>query len=181
MNRNQTLNKYIDKAEELSKKYDRTFFIFEKNETLDGYDLEDDEDKDNDEIKYLISDGIVEFKVMPSRNTIYDTNSKLMKYERYKYILEYIKKIPNFNPSINNLGPDFEQSFFYHNKSFKLTIILTPNLFIKLVKFDLNGSKETMTFFFNEADIIDNLVKMTKDDKVMKRSLKLYLLNNLQK
>ena len=154
----------IDECNKLGEENDKIFFIFDKNiknvvnrnnksiEVLRDNKL--DEILDG-EIKYYIADEN-EFNSMPSRFSYYDSEIKLSdRYDRYNHVLNFFK-ILNFEPGFGNLGPEFEQAFFYivnyGDISYKIILRIQPNLFIYL-KVDENGREKTYNGFFSKSRV----------------------------
>lgn len=102
----------------------------------------------------------MDFNMMPSRFSYYDTETKLKcRYEKYSFVVEFIKSI-GFEPSEFNLGPEMEQSYILDLKegeeSEKFIIRLQPNLFMKLLhmKDDFNT---IYNGFFSKTKIFESI------------------------
>jgi hypothetical protein len=130
------------------------------------------------------------FNSLPSRFSYYDTETKLTcRYKRYDHVVDFFKKL-KFEPSISNVGPEFEQSYILEYKStddedwfhHKFLVRLKPNLFLS-IDHQYSNSNEGFKMsifngFFSKSKILDILSLSTKGalDQII-RDIKLtYLL-----
>ena len=178
----------IDECEKLALENDMTYFIFDKNETNTiNLKLRPNKETERDiKIDELIGEDfhigtIDDFNDMPSRLAVYDTETKLVgRYTRYKSVNDLFTKL-GFEPSINNFGPEFEQTFSLSVESvgeygeFWL-IRLQPNLFLSIKHSEYSESQashlEIFNGFFNKGKILQSLSNSSKNFKQIVRDLK---------
>lgn len=142
----------IDECEKLSIENGETMFIFcdHLNRTIKskmGLTKEDERDQTIDILLENVDDykidTVLGFQLLPSRFAYYDTEIKLTnRYERYQFVINYILKL-GFKPSINNFGPEYEQSFNLELCNKIMTLRLSPNLFMSSVNTTTNGKGST--------------------------------------
>jgi hypothetical protein len=179
----------IDECEKLASEEDVTYFIFDKSES-NVINLKLRPNKENgreskiDEIieEYYHIGTIDGFADLPSRLSHYDTETKLIgRYDRYNYVKDLFFKL-GFEPSINNFGPEFEQTFSLTipcNDGYgELWIVrLHPNLFltIRYSNSDENQSSNLELFsgFFNRNKIFQSLLDSSESLKFIIRDMKL--------
>jgi hypothetical protein len=179
----------IDECEKLSSENEMTYFIFDKNETNTiNLELRPNKETERDvKIDDLIGEDfhigtIDDFNDMPSRLTVYDTETKLVgRYDRYKFVVDLFTNL-GFEPSINNFGPEFEQTFSLSVErngeygEFWL-IRLQPNLFlsIKYSRYDESEASNLEVFngFFNRNKIFESLLNSSKSLTHKIRDMKL--------
>lgn len=111
-----------------------------------------------------------EFNSMPSRYSLYDTETRCVgRYDRYNKVLDFIKKI-GFEASTWNLGPEYEQTFSINEKKndsvSKWTLRLKYNMFLTIEHFysnDTEGQNEIIyDRFFNKNIILQSLMISNK-------------------
>lgn len=179
----------IDECEKLSLENDMTYFIFDKNETNTiNLELRPNKETERDvKIDELIGEDfhigtIDDFNDMPSRISMYDTETKLVgRYDRYRLVVNLLTKL-GFEPSINNFGPEFEQTFSLSVPSggeygeFWL-VRLQPNLFLSIKYSSYMESQasniEIFNGFFNQSQIIYSLSKSSNSLNGITRDIKL--------
>ena len=179
----------IDECEKLTLESDMTYFIFDKNETNTiNLKLRPNKETERDiKIDELIGGDfhigtIDDFNDMPSRLAAYDTETKLVgRYDRYRLVVNLLTKL-GFEPSINNFGPEFEQTFTLsiandgQNGEFWL-VRLQPNLFLSVKYSSYNESQashiEVFNGFFNQSQIIYSLSKSSNSLIGITRDVKL--------
>lgn len=111
-----------------------------------------------------------EFNTMPSRYSLYDTETRCVgRYMRYNKVLGFIKEI-GFNASEWNLGSEYEQTFSINEKKndsvSKWTLRLKPNMFLTIEHFYSNDTKGQNGIiydrFFNKNIILRSLIMSNK-------------------
>lgn len=111
-----------------------------------------------------------EFNTMPSRYSLYDTETRCVgRYKRYNKVLEFIKEI-GFKANEWNLGPEYEQTFSIENNVNssidKWTLRLKPNMFLTIVHFYSNDTQGQNGIiydrFFNKNIILQSLLLSNK-------------------
>lgn len=142
-----------------------TYFIFDNEITdyieFNNLKLKEIRDKKIDKIiegenKFYI-DTIESFKMLPSRFSFYDTETKYSdRYERYAIVVDFIKQI-GFKKSVNNLGLEMDQVFNLNKVNESYRIIVKPNMFINITYFSDSGLIELYDGFFNKKLILDTL------------------------
>jgi hypothetical protein len=114
-----------------------------------------------DDKTFYISDE-TEFEIMPSRFSIYDTETKMTcRWSRYKLVTDFFTSL-GFTNGLSNLGPEYEQSFVLLIDDYKCVLRLRPNLTIDLIS-DFNDSNKKLSCFFSKKKIIDFLSHETPD------------------
>ncbi len=184
--------KLIDECEKLALKNETTYFIFDKKES-NQINIKLRPNKENDrEIKLdeIIGDDfhigtIDDFIDMPSRLSLYDTETKLIgRYDRYNYVKDLFLKL-GFESSINNFGPEFEQTFFLtvpHDDGYgELWLVrLQPNLFISIRYSNYEDIQfsdfKVFNEFFNRNKIFQYLLDSSESIKKVIRDMKLDIL-----
>ena len=179
----------IDECEKLSLENDMIYFIFDKNETNTiNLKLRPNKETERDtKIGDLIGEDfhigtLEDFNDMPSRLAVYDTETKLIgRYDRYKLVVNLFTKL-GFEPSINNFGPEFEQTFSLSVPSggeygeFWL-VRLQPNLFLSIKYSGYNESQashlEIFNGFFNKSKILQSLSNSSESLKQIVRDIKI--------
>lgn len=179
----------IDECEKLALESDMTYFIFDKNETNTiNLKLRPNKETERDiKIDELIGGDfhigtIDDFNDMPSRLSLYDTETKLVgRYDRYRLVVNLLTKL-GFEPSINNFGPEFEQTF---SLSVELNgeygefwlVRLQPNLFLSIKYSGYNESQashlEIFNGFFNKSKILQSLSNSSESLKQIVRDIKI--------
>jgi len=168
-----------------------TRFIFDKATTNDinkklASSKEDYRDISIDSIiddeEYYISD-FTEFEQMPSRFSLYDTQTKLTcHWTRHKLVKDFLFKL-GFKNGLSNLGPEFEQSFVLNlqterrdsikdeNVYYKCIIRIKPNLIFNIQSekhiASMDSSVSTLNGFFNKSEIL-SFLKQTAGDSYLK-------------
>jgi hypothetical protein len=119
----------------------------------------------------------IDFNMMPSRFSYYDTETKLKcRYEKYSFVLDFLKSL-GFEPSEFNLGPEMEQSYILELREGedieKFIIRLQPNLFMKLIHMrdDFNT---IYNGFFSKTNIFETFDKHSGNlSKILVRDTKI--------
>lgn len=179
----------IDECEKLALENDMTYFIFDKNETnAINLKLRPNKETERDvKIDDLIGEDfhigtIDDFNDMPSRLSLYDTETKLIgRYDRYKLVVNLFIKL-GFGHSINNFGPEFEQTFSLSSTDngeygeFWLAR-LQPNLFLSIKYSGYNENQdshlEVFNGFFNKSKILQSLFNSSESLKQIIRDIKI--------
>ncbi len=179
----------IDECEKLALENDMTYFIFDKNETnAINLKLRPNKETERDvKIDDLIDEDfhigtIDDFNDMPSRLSLYDTETKLIgRYDRYKLVVNLFIKL-GFGHSINNFGPEFEQTFSLSSTDngeygeFWLAR-LQPNLFLSIKYSGYNENQdshlEVFNGFFNKSKILQSLFNSSESLKQIVRDIKI--------
>ena len=136
---------FIDECERLAEETGETHFLFDTNlshlvKRKMIMNREDRRESDLSEI--LESDPYhigteMDFNMMPSRFSYYDTETKLKcRYEKYELVANLLKDL-GFEPSELNLGQEMEQAYILYLKEGeeyeKFIARVQPNLFLKLI------------------------------------------------
>lgn len=159
----------IDECDKLAEETGETQFIFDNNMSnkIKQYYSSNVEEKREVNIDLVLSDDIfhvgseTHFKELPSRFAYYDSEIKLTdRYKRYDYVVNFLKGL-TFEPSFSNVGREYEQSYILElnecGKLYKFIIRVSPNLFIKVIFFGLEGQKIPYEGFFNRSKILKSL------------------------
>jgi hypothetical protein len=179
----------IDKCEKLSSENDMIYFIFDKSETNTiNLKLRPNKETERDiKIDDLIGEDFhigtfEDFNDMPSRLAIYDTETKLIgRYDRYKLVVNLFTKL-GFEPSINNFGPEFEQTFSLSlNQDGEFgefwLVRSQPNLFLSIKYSNYTESQasniEVFNGFFNKSKILQSLSNSGESLKQIIRDIKI--------
>lgn len=136
---------FIDECEKRSEETGETHFLFDTklSHLVKRKNILNKEDKRESDLSELLESEVyhigteMDFNMMPSRFSYYDTETKLKcRYEKYSFVLDFIKSL-GFEASEFNFGPEMEQSYILHlregEEQEKFIIRLQPNLFLKLI------------------------------------------------
>ena len=174
----------IDKCEKLAEETGTIHFLFDTDTSLKIKKLTvyDKEDKRDILLSELIDDDVYEigtendFKVMPSRFSYYDTETKLTcRYKKHNFATEWFKQI-GFTPGEFNYGAEYENSFTLNlEDGYKLIIRLQPNLTLKLTHAEELHSV-IYSGFFSKINILNAIDKNIKNFKSMVRDAKMDLI-----
>lgn len=179
----------IDKCEILAEETGMTHFLFDTDTSLKIKKLTvyDKEDKRDILLSELIDDDVYEigteddFRVMPSRFSYYDTETKLTcRYKKHNFATEWFKKI-GFTSGEFNYGAEYENSFTLElENSNKLIIRLQPNLTLKLTHAE---ELHTVIYsgFFSKINILNAIEKRLPDFKSIVRDAKLDIIIDNEK
>jgi hypothetical protein len=177
------IKELISECEKLYSLDGETRFIFDKATTNDinkkmASNKEDYRDISIDSIiddeEYYISD-FTEFEQMPSRFSLYDTQTKLTcHWTKHKLVKDFLFEL-GFNDGLSNLGPEFEQSFVLNikdeNMYYKCIIRIKPNLIFNIQSekhiTSMDSSVSTLNGFFNKSEIL-SFLKQTAGDSYLK-------------
>lgn len=177
------IKELITECEKLYLLDGETRFIFDKATTNDinkkiASNKEDYRDISIDSIiddeEYYISD-FTEFEQMPSRFSLYDTQTKLTcHWTKHKLIKDFLFEL-GFKDGLSNLGPEFEQSFVLNIKDenvyYKCIIRIKPNLIFSIQSekhiTSMDSSVSTLNGFFNKSEIL-SFLKETAGDSYLK-------------
>ena len=178
----------IDKCEKLAEETSMTHFLFDSDTSLKIKRLTAQNKENKREI--LLSelfDDIYEigteddFRVMPSRFSYYDTETKLTcRYKKHSYAIDWFKQI-GFIPGEFNYGAEYENSFTLDlEDGDKLIIRLQPNLTLKLTHAE---ELHTVIYsgFFSKINILNAIVKRLPDFKSIVRDAKLDIIIDNEK
>lgn len=179
----------IDKCEILAEETGMTHFLFDTDTSLKIKKLTvyDKEDKRDILLSELIDDDVYEigteddFRVMPSRFSYYDTETKLTcRYKKHNFATEWFKKI-GFTSGEFNYGAEYENSFTLDlEDGDKLIIRLQPNLTLKLTHAE---ELHTVIYsgFFSKINILNAIEKRLPDFKSIVRDAKLDIIIDNEK
>jgi len=136
---------FIDECEKRSEETGETHFLFDTklSHLVKRKNILNKEDRRESDLSELLENEAyhigteMDFNMMPSRFSYYDTETKLKcRYEKYSFVLDFIKSL-GFEASEFNFGPEMEQSYILHLREGetqeKFIIRLQPNLFLKLI------------------------------------------------
>jgi hypothetical protein len=136
---------FIDECEKRAEKTGETHFLFDTklSHLVKKKNILNKEDRRESDLSELLESEAyhigteMDFNMMPSRFSYYDTETKLKcRYQKYSLVLDFIKSL-GFEASEFNFGPEMEQSYILHLREGetqeKFIIRLQPNLFLKLI------------------------------------------------
>lgn len=136
---------FIDECEKRAEETGETHFLFDTklSHFVKRKNILSKEDRRESDLSELLENEAyhigteMDFNMMPSRFSYYDTETKLKsRYEKYCFVLDFIKSL-GFEPSEFNFGPEMEQAYILElrEKEYveKFIIRLQPNLFMKLI------------------------------------------------
>lgn len=162
---------FIEECEKRAEETGETHFLFDTklSHFVKRKNILNKEDRREYELSELLeSDAYhigteMDFNMMPSRFSYYDTETKLKcRYEKYSFVLDFIKSI-GFEGSEFNFGPEMEQSYILHLKEGgeeeKFVVRLQPNLFLKIIVHDDNGFTTIYNGFFSKSKIFEAIDK----------------------
>ena len=170
----------IDKCEKLAEETSMTHFLFDSDTSLKIKKLTtyDKTDRRDVLLSELIDDDAYEigteddFRVMPSRFSYYDTETKLTcRYKKHSYAIDWFKKI-GFIPGEFNYGAEYENSFTLDlEDGDKLIIRLQPNLTLKLIHAE-DYHMIIYSGFFSKLNILNAIERKLPDLKSIVRDEK---------
>jgi len=177
---------FIDECEKRSEETGETHFLFDTklSHLVKRKNILNKEDRRESDLSELLENEVyhigteMDFNMMPSRFSYYDTETKLKcRYEKYSFVLDFIKSL-GFEASEFNFGPEMEQSYILHLKEGdeqeKFVVRLQPNLFLKLIVHDDNGFTTIYNGFFSKSKIFEAIDKHSGNlSKVLIRDAKL--------
>jgi hypothetical protein len=168
------INQYfIDECEKRAEETDETHFLFDTklSHLVKKKNILNKEDRRESDISELLENDAyhigteIDFNMMPSRFSYYDTETKLKcRYEKYSLVVDFIKSL-GFEPSEFNLGPEMEQAYILELREDeyveKFIVRLQPNLFLKLIhmKDDFNT---IYNGFFSKTKIFEAIDKQSR-------------------
>jgi hypothetical protein len=163
---------FIDECERKAEETGETHFLFDTklSHLVKRKNILNKEDRRESDLSELLESEVyhigteMDFNMMPSRFSYYDTETKLKcRYEKYSLVLDLIKSL-GFEPSQFNFGPEMEQSYILELREDeyveKFIIRLQPNLFLKLIhmKDDFNT---IYNGFFSKTKIFEAIDKQS--------------------
>lgn len=176
---------FIDECEKRAEETGEIHFLFDTklSHFVKRKNILNKEDRRESDLSELLENEAyhigteMDFNMMPSRFSYYDTETKLKcRYEKYSFVVEFIKSL-GFEPSEFNLGPEMEQSYILDLKegeeSEKFIVRLQPNLFMKLLhmKDDFNT---IYNGFFSKTKIFESIDKYSGHlSKILVRDAKI--------
>lgn len=174
----------IDKCEKLAEETGMTHFLFDTDTSLKIKKLTiyDKTDRRDILLSELIDDDAYEigteddFRVMPSRFSYYDTETKLTcRYKKHNFATEWFKQI-GFTSGEFNYGAEYENSFTLElEDGDKLIIRLQPNLTLKLIHAE-EVHIVIYSGFFSKINILNAIEKNIKNFKSIVRDAKINLI-----
>jgi len=177
---------FIDECEKRAEETGEIHFLFDTkiSHLIKRKNILNKEDQRESDLSRLLENETyhigteIDFNMMPSRFSYYDTETKLKcRYEKYSLVVDFIKSL-GFEPSEFNLGPEMEQSYILELRDVedleKFVIRLQPNLFLKLIVQDDNGFNPIYNGFFSRSKMFEAIDKHSgKLSKVLIRDSKL--------
>jgi hypothetical protein len=177
---------FIDECEKRPEETGETHFLFDTklSHFVKRKNILNKEDRRESDLSELLESDVyhigteMDFNMMPSRFSYYDTETKLKcRYEKYSLVLDFIKSL-GFEASEFNFGPEMEQSYILELRDGedleKFVIRLQPNLFLKLIVQDYNGFNPIYNGFFSKSKIFEAIDKHSGNlSKVLIRDAKL--------
>lgn len=173
----------IDECEKLALENETTYFIFSKSESnIINVKLRPNKENEREiEIEQIIEDyyhiGTIEdFYDMPSRLSVYDTETKLIcRYARYNIVRDLFIKM-GFKPSISNVGPEYEQTFLLTIDNEYWLVRLKPNLFLTIryatdTEYKVSDL-EIFSGFFNKNKILKSILDSSESTRSLIREIK---------
>ena len=156
---------FIDECDRLAEETGETHFLFDTklSHFIKRKDIFKKEESDFSQLEEAYHIGTeIEFGVMPSRFSYYDTETKLKdRYEKYAFATRFIESL-HFVASEFNLGQEMEQSYILDLREGedmeKFIIRLQPNLFLKIIHIrdDFNT---IYSGFFSKRKIFESIDK----------------------
>jgi hypothetical protein len=177
---------FIDECERKAEETGETHFLFDTklSHLVKRKNILNKEDRRESDLSELLESEVyhigteMDFNMMPSRFSYYDTETKLKcRYEKYSLVLDFIKSL-GFEPSEFNFGPEMEQSYILELREGeeleKFVIRLQPNLFLKIIVQDENGFHTIHNGFFSKSNIFESIDKHSGNlSKILIRDAKL--------
>jgi len=163
---------FIDECEKRAEETVEIHFLFDTklSHLVKRKNILNKEDRRESDISELLENDAyhigteMDFNMMPSRFSYYDTETKLKcRYEKYSLVVDFIKSL-GFEPSEFNLGPEMEQAYILELREDeyveKFIVRLQPNLFLKLIhmKDDFNT---IYNGFFSKTKIFEAIDKQS--------------------
>lgn len=179
----------IDKCERLAEETGMTHFLFDTDTSLKIKKLTSSNNSDRRDIllSELLDDDPYEignendFRVMPSRFSYYDTETKLTcRYKKHNFATEWFKQI-GFTSGDFNYGAEYENSFTLDlEDGDKLIIRLQPNLTLKLTHAE---ELHTVIYsgFFSKMNILNAIERKLPYFKSIVRDAKLDIIIDNEK
>lgn len=179
----------IDKCERLAEETGMTHFLFDTDTSLKIKKLTSSNNSDRRDIilselldvdPYEIGNEN-DFRVMPSRFSYYDTETKLTcRYQKHNFATEWFKKI-GFKSGEFNYGAEYENSFTLDlEDGYKLIIRLQPNLTIKLIYAE-ELHMVIYSGFFSKVNILNAIERKLPDFKSIVRDEKINIIIDNEK
>ena len=171
----------IDECEKLAEETGIIHFLFDTDTSLKIKKLKTTDKIDiNDDVYEIGTEE--DFKVMPSRFSYYDTETKLTcRYKKHNLASEWFKQI-GFIPSLYNYGAEYENSFILElEEGNKLIIRLKPNLIIKVIHASNILNLVIYSGFFSKMNILHSIIKELPELKSIVRDLKLDIMFDNEK
>lgn len=152
------LHKLIEDANKIHDTTGEVQFIFSTaTKYYNENNIEEKRDNVLDEVDdFFYIDTIDAFKDAPSRESVYDTiYRESNKFRRRDKIYQSLSKL-GFEPSMYNLGEDYEQSFVINVGDLIINIRLSKNLFCKVSAFNLKDHRIDNIYygFYIESKIL---------------------------
>jgi hypothetical protein len=176
---------FIDECEKRAEETGEIHFLFDTkiSHLIKRKNILNKEDQRESDLSRLLENETyhigteIDFNMMPSRFSYYDTETKLKcRYEKYSFVLDFLKSL-GFEPSEFNLGPEMEQSYILELRKGedieKFIIRLQPNLFMKLMHMrdDFNT---IYNGFFSKTNIFETFDKHSGNlSKILVRDTKI--------
>ena len=174
----------IDRCERLAEETGMTHFLFDTDTSLKIKKLTiyDKTDRRDILLSELIDDDPYEigtendFRVMPSRFSYYDTETKLTcRYKKHNFATEWFKQI-GFKSGEFNYGAEYENSFTLDlEDGCKLIIRLQPNLTLKLIYAE-ELHMVIYSGFFSRVNILNAIERKLPDFKSIVRDEKINII-----
>ena len=176
---------FIDECEKRAEETGETHFLFDTkiSHLIKRKNILNKEDQRESDLSQLLEDETyhigteIDFNMMPSRFSYYDTETKLKcRYEKYSFVVDFIKNL-GFEPSEFNLGPEMEQAYILYLKEYeeyeKFIIRVQPNLFLKLIV-EKDDFRTIYNGFFSKRKIFEAIDKSSGNlSKVLIRDAKI--------
>ena len=179
----------IDKCEKLAEETSMTHFLFDTDTSLKIKKLTiyDNSDRRDIILSELIDNDPYEignendFRVMPSRFSYYDTETKLTcRYKKHNFATEWFKQI-GFTSGEFNYGAEYENSFTLElEDGDKLIIRLQPNLTLKLIHTE-ELHMVIYSGFFSKVNILNAIERKLPDFKSIVRDEKINIIIDNEK
>lgn len=179
----------IDKCEKIAEETGMTHFLFDTDTSLKikKLTISDNSDRRDIILSELIDDDPYEigteddFRIMPSRFSYYDTETKLTcRYKKHNFATEWFKQI-GFTSGEFNYGAEYENSFTLElEKGYKLIIRLQPNLTLKLTHAE-ELHIVIYSGFFSKINILNAIEKRLPDFKSIVRDAKIDIIVDNEK
>ena len=176
---------FIDECEKRAEETGETHFLFDTkiSHLIKRKNILNKEDQRESDLSQLLENETyhigteIDFNMMPSRFSYYDTETKLKcRYEKYSFVVDFIKNL-GFEPSEFNLGPEMEQAYILYLKEDeeyeKFIIRVQPNLFLKLIV-EKDDFRTIYNGFFSKRKMFEAIDKNSGNlSKVLIRDAKI--------